>query len=184
MDLKDESWYAQLQINGIHTPINESGSIVSIISQMAAHIKSANTPRTRDKGFAILFSTSPFGADKALREAESLIHEIASSLDTSADESIPLPDEGIGPYIIRMQDAGYDELTTHMLASDWFGGPDNPALALGLQWINDSRAQRFRQLNASQEAFESAMPNEYATLKHYCRETYPEQYSRLTLRTA
>lgn len=185
MDIqKDDSWYGQLQISGVGTPINESGTIFTMLGRFAAHLKASPTPRGK-KEFSILFAQEPFGAEKASREEAAKIAEVASGLiDAGIDESKPKDGEAPLDYFQRLLESGYDDATAMLLMNDWFDLSDSPSVQDVLRWINDPKAQRFRLLNASQTEYDSAMPQEYDSLRHYVLREYPDRCADIKFRTA
>lgn len=183
MDNRDNKWFSQLQIPGVAKPINRKGSIISIVAETIKDLTEANPRGLKDGECEIVlrFALTPFGDEKVTNT----IGDIAARLNSQVDESqvIQGPESGetYEQYVERLMERGLNEYTALWMAADWFDMPEPEGLR---DWMADEKAQRFRELNSRQVAFDSALPMEYETLKHYVISNYPQFTKNLTFRTA
>ncbi len=106
--------------------------------------------------------------------------EVETLLD-STDSHGPAAGEAYGDFFDRLIMEGYPVASATVIASDWFGVEmDDKTIG----WLNDPKAIRFRELNSRHEAFESALPSEYQSLKDYVTQVYPFFCEHLIFRTA
>lgn len=182
MDLRNKIWHGQLQVSGIGDARTHTGSIMSIMSESLKDLQELN-PRSLSEGkeIILILRDKPFTSRKESTAELERALEVGNQLDDSNSSNGPEPGETYEAFMIRLVDAGMTSLTAAFVAADWFD--QQPPIEL-LDWLNDSKAARFRQLNSSNEAYESASPNEYIELKRYVLERFPEFTRGLVFRIA
>lgn len=183
MDTRANRWFGQLQLTGIAEPKNHSGSIVGILGEILKDLQELN-PRTLSSGekeIVIRIRDKPYGSEKESNRIADIAAEVMQSLTDVPVTGGPTDGESYDQYVERLLSIGHSESSAIFLASDWFEREPPEDL---MSWMNDSKAQRFRKLNGNQEAFDSALPMEYETLKHYVISEYPQFTANLTFRTA
>lgn len=183
MDTRNPIWYGQLQLSGVGEPKNHSGSIVGIMGEILKDLQQLS-PRVLaagEKEIVIRFRDKPFGETKEFNRNADIAAEIWSQIDESQIDKGPNPSETYEQYVERLVERGMAEVTALYIAADWFNMPEPEGLR---DWMADEKAIRFRKLNSSQEAYASALPMEYETLKHYIVSTYPQFADNITFRTA
>ena len=179
MDIRKPTWHGQMSITGIGTPSNYTGSVVEMLSQALRELNSTN-PRVMADGqkeIIIRIRDKPFGSGKDNSDLERVMDVEAGLIHMPLVE--PMPGELQEHFFVRLCEAGTSEQVADFLARDWYDQPQSLEL---LNWINDPQAQRFRQLNYDNAAFESASPQEYAILKHYVVSNFPAMTANLTFR--
>jgi hypothetical protein len=183
MDTRDNKWFSQLQIPGVAKPVNRNGSIMSIVGETLKDLMAANPRGLKDGECEIIlrFGRVPFGDEKASNTIADIAADIWNQLGDIPVTPDPSPDETAEQYYNRLMATGISPMSAAMQTADWFDLPEPEGLNA---WMTDSKAQRFRQLNSSQSAFESALPQEYQQLKQYVLATYPQFTESLTFRTA
>lgn len=183
MNLSDPSWFAQLRISGVPAPLEFEGSVSHITLQVMKILSSANPRELADgKQITLQFGSKPFASvASASRAIQKQAIEIESQIEFNDDESRPIEGETYESYYDRQITRGLSPTMAEFAANDWFDIPQNPRLTA---WLNDPKAQRFRELNSSHKAFESAMPSEYESLKEYVKSEYAEFTDALVFRTA
>lgn len=177
-DIRNPVWYGRLTVTG-QKPQLFQGAIITITTECVAKLRTMN-PRDSATGKRINIELSSIPFDSALSPLDRLAAEVENSLDVSL-ESGPREAETYDSFYLRLVEEGNTLSVARFLANDWFKIPQDTALSA---WLTDEKAVRFRQLNASSSAYESALPNEYDSLKRYVIETYPEQTKDITFRKA
>lgn len=183
MDMQTEKWFSQIQLSGVGQPINTQGSLSQIIGVFLKTLKSTR-PRKLADGIEIklLIRETPFPDSKDNSTSIlDLAIQLESQLDLSNETTGPNPDETFEEFLSRLISTGMIPSAAEMIACDWFNRQPDPDL---LNWMADSKAIRFRQLNSVQLEFEKALPSEYAELKIYVTQTYPKFCRNITFRTA
>ena len=181
MDIKSNTYYGRLSLSGVAMPYESTGSIMEIASASLAHLRTVN-PRTLASGAkSITLQISDRPLVGSTLDSALALTEIAVSLDTShvVTES-PDPLEDVVSFQARLIRSGYSPDMATLLAGDAFGY-DNTNAKLS-QWIEDDKAVRFRYLNASERAADQADSEEYALLKAYCLNAYPEYVANMHVR--
>jgi hypothetical protein len=182
MDIRKDGWFGRLTINGKTILLDDSKNIMSQGSLMRIvgdALKSLTSERARsgDCTIQLTIGNAPLTENK-LTDINR-VNEVQNELTGEVD--LPLEDEEYGEFYDRLIEGGYTPAAAEMVAGEWFNVPPNPRTGL---WLNDSKAIRFRELNSRDEAYESALPQEYEQLKQYVREQYAEFVEHLTFRTA
>lgn len=174
MDLKDSSWYGRLTISGTTEQILFSGSIVTMNRSFIQSLLDAR-PRTLASGkrVTIEFSDRPFDLEP-LNEIEMLTLDDAPPMG-------PTDGESFEEFYARKLSEGVNPVAALWQANDWFERPQDPQM---VAWMTDPKIIRFNELNASKQAYESALPSEYEQLKQYIWAKYPERATHITFKTA
>lgn len=154
---------------------------MGIVAEALKDVTSARS-RTNEGGeseIVIRIRNKPFDTS---REGVMLLgkaEELGVLVEGSADE--PTKNESYEDFYARLLNSDYPQASAEFIAAQWFDREVNPETTL---WLNDPKAVRFRVLNSRDEEFESALPAEYESLKHYVQTTYPEFVEGLVFRTA
>jgi hypothetical protein len=183
MDIRKPAWYAQLSVSGVGTPVNHSGSVLSMFGEILKDLGQLN-PRTLASGDAdivIRIRNRPFSNQKESTEGLDRVLEVEARIDDSACEAGPQDGMTYESYVEWLISSGVSETTALMLAADWY--EQEPPKDL-IRWLTDPKAIRLRQLNSSSRDYESASPQEYTTLKAYVLKEFPEFCAKLVFRTA
>jgi hypothetical protein len=183
MNVRDPKYHGQLTLTGVGTPFNHSGTIMNIIAEVLKDLMVQN-PRALSNGekeIVIRIREKPFGAEKESSTLSDKAAQVLADVDDSGITRGPIAGETYEQYAAYLMSEGLAESTALFLASDWYNMPEPEGLR---DWLNDSKAVRFRQLNSSQESYDSALPMEYEQLKHYVISTYPQFCESITFRTA
>lgn len=181
MDVRNQGWYGQLQISGIAKPINAEGSPLSILNGFITDLLQS-TPRSLAEGKEIIIRISDRRIASTKTESSlTRVLEVEAGID-SVDEIKPNEYETYENFVTRLiHEEQLSESAALYIASDWFKVPPPPGLN---EWLHDSKAVRFRQLNYSREAFDSAQPNEYNELKRYVLANFPDFCHQIQFRVA
>jgi hypothetical protein len=181
MDITTGTWYGQLQVGGISKPFNFEGTVTQLSIQMLKQMQQL-TPRelANGKSFTMLFSSNPFGDQKATIERNNIALEVESAIELNTHLA-PEPTDTYESYFDKLVANGTDFRTAEIVACDWFDRVPNARTGA---WLNDPKAAQFRKLNSVQAAFDAALPNEYESLKRYVLAEYPEFCKGITFRTA
>ncbi len=179
MDIRKPTWHGQLSITGIGTPSNYQGSVVEMLSQVLRDLNSTNPRAMADgqKEIIIRIRNTPYGMIKTTGDLDRVMDVEAGLI--AQDGLTPNDGETMEQFFVRLCESGHTEPAADFLARDWFDQPQSLEM---LNWLNDPQAQRFRQLNYDNNAFESAAPQEYAILKHYVVSNFPAMVASLTFR--
>jgi hypothetical protein len=183
MDIRAKQWHSQLQITGVATPINRTGSLLSILSESIKDLQES-TGRAASSGsreIILRLNVTPYGQEKHTDAQDDKIREVLSGIDDSHMIRNPNDGESYEEYYQFLRDKGMDHLNAGFIAGDWFEKPPMEDLE---NWMTDERAIRFRLLNGNKEVFDSAHPMEYEQLKHYIIHEYPQFAANITFRTA
>jgi hypothetical protein len=183
MDIRKPAWHAQLSVSGIGTPINHSGSVLSMFGEILKDLGALNPRKlsSGDQDIVIRIRSRPFSNQKESTEGLDRVIEVEARIDDSQVETGPQEGEDLDAYVDRLIRTGTPMQAALMIAADWYERTAPPEL---VRWLSDSQAQRFRQLNASSRDYESASPQEYATLKAYVLREFPDFCTKLTFRAA
>lgn len=180
MDLKANDWHGLLKVSGVAEEFRFSGTPIHIVSQIMKQLVTL-TPRKLsggEKDIQIHLSTQYI--TQSLMDDQKRIAEVEAMVDNSHSSSIePHADESMTEYAERLTTMGYSPGSAIYFACDYFDSPLPEKLDL---WLTDPLAIQFRAMNASNHAYETANPQEYATLKRHCESNYPEQLALMTLR--
>jgi hypothetical protein len=178
MDLRSDSYYAQLKLSGVAEPIGLSGSIMSITGAALQHLTQLSPRKVNSaKTITLMISDSPI-TSQALAD-NSLMNEVISGIDSKlATREVPLDSEDAMAFVSRLTDMGYPIETSMMLAADAFEYDPLSQSA----WITDPQAIKLRQMHASQFAYDNADPAELAYTLSHCRTHYPEQMASMRFR--
>lgn len=181
MDTSDSKWFGELTISGQAKPIEMRGSIKSLFAQTLVTLSKQNPRELKDgKHIGLRFSDRPF--DSKSPSLAQKVAEVIAGLDIDPNQHDgPFPHENYQQFHDRILAETGNPSTAQWFANDWF---DLPQETQSVLWMNDAKAQRFTHLNASNKAFESALPNEYEMLKQHVQLNYPEHAAKLTFRTA
>lgn len=177
MDIKSPGYFGRLEVSGIAMPNEATGSVLEILTRLTADLRQL-TPRITHgaKTLTITISSQPITSEsiESSTRATSIMTGIDDSLTT---RELPHQTETLEEHINRLIADNYPEETARYLAHDAAGIPyDNSDF---IAWSTNSRAIRWRQLNASEHAADSADPEEYAWLKGYCKTRYPSYYAAM-----
>jgi hypothetical protein len=182
MDVRRTGFFGYLSLNGQLKPLHEkTGSIMSLVSEALKTLQAERSRLTADGELEILIRVRNKPMDTS-REGVMILgraEELEALVEGDADK--PFHDESYEDFYHRLLDGDYSQPTAELIAAQWFGREVNPTTTL---WLNDPKAQRFRELNSRDEEFEAALPSEYESLKHYVQTTYPEFCEGLVFRTA
>jgi hypothetical protein len=188
MDIRRNGWFGILSVNGknlvLGRNIVEHGSIMSLVGESLKAIGAERSRPDEDGTQEIILRirNKPIGSDKESLTIMTRASELDSMLEGSPDGTTPIPGESYEDYYRRLiEDEQLPRATAELLAGQWFDREVNPDTTL---WLNDPKAIRFRELNSRDEAFESALPDEYERLKNYVRTTYPDFLDGIVFRTA
>lgn len=184
MDIKNTDWFGQLQMTGIAKPVNNQGSVLSMVGEFLVQLRTLN-PREMAEGKTIVmtFSTIPIGQDKAKNDKLALVSAVTESLVESNDLT-PLAAEPIESFIKRLMISGHTPTSARFIAADWYGVEDGEGTERLRAWLDNPKAIRFRELNARNDAFESAHPSEYRELLTQMLGEFPEFVRGMQLRIA
>lgn len=183
MDIRKEGFYAYLTLNGKNILLNHDmlhhGSIMSSVSES---LKSLSQERSKGEINIILrISNQPIDLSEKGLANFNRVTEIESMLEPSEEVDVPSTGESYEDFYRRLLTSDYNPVSAEAIAAAWFEREVNPHTT---EWLNDAKAVRFRELNSRDEAYESALPEEYERLKQYVKSTYPEFIEHLTFRTA
>lgn len=170
-DTRKDGWFGRLDISTEQGGISEEGSILGIVAKLIGIIQRTKLSGQAGRVITITLSDKPIRTVTLTTESQlvSLTHDG------------PREGETYEQFYLRLIGDGCTESIAKYMADDWFEcDPDSALLA----WMNDSKAQRFMQLQASKAEYESALPSEYESLKQYVISTYPERAKQFTFRTA
>lgn len=182
MDLTKTGWFGRVEISGLSQVMKLEGSIQQMIPQIMMHLIQAKS-RVNGEGnktIHITFGDSPLSDARVeeLRKAQELAASIPAEYHT--EEPTPMPGEDMLTMAHRLHAVdSYPPAIAMWYARQAFGYGVDPETE---KWANDSKAQLFNKLNASDRAAESADPTEYAALKAYMQETYPKLFATMTPR--
>jgi hypothetical protein len=184
MDIRKDGWFARLQVNGKSILLDNSRNMASTGSIMrifADALKSISAERAKQGDVTIQLTIANHVLSDARVAEVSRISEVESLLDGQPDETLPRKDESYEDYHARLLEQGFTNASAIILACQWFNKEPDHDIEL---WLNDTKAIRFRELNSRDEAYASALPEEYESLKNYVKTTYPEFVEHITFRTA
>lgn len=186
MDIRKDGWFGRLTLNGKTVMLDDSNNIVSTGSLMriiSDALKSLQSERARTGVTTIqltLTNNHTELSDTRIAE-QSRALEVDALIEVDGIADTPGDGELYHEFYDRLIKAGYTIAAAEMVSGEWF---NMPVSSQTTQWLNDPKAVRFRELNSRDEAFESALPQEYEQLKKYVRELFPEFIEHLTFRTA
>jgi hypothetical protein len=188
MDTRKDGWFGVLTVNGKTLILNgnmcERGSIMHIIAESLKSLTAERSRPDEDGSMELILRVRNKPIDTSRENMASLnrTFEVESMIEGSPDTTLPRGEESYEDYYKRLiEEESLPRPTAEMLAAQWFDRPVNPETQL---WLNDPKAIRFRELNSRDEAYESALPEEYESLKNYVRTTYPDFVTHITFRTA
>lgn len=183
MDIRRDGFFGYLTLNGKNLVLrNDTMLKGSIMSVIAESLKSLTAERSRgDVNIMLRISNKPIDTSEQGLANFNRITEVESLLDNAAAPDFPILDESYEDFYQRLLSQEYAPVAAEAIAAQWFEKPINPDTTL---WLNDPKAVRFRELNARDEAFNNALPQEYESLKHYVQTTYPSFVEHITFRTA
>jgi hypothetical protein len=185
MDIRREGWFGQLEINGKRIQISDNRNTLatgSIMRLVGDSLKALQEQRARSGDCLIKLTFSTRQITDTLQQEQVRANEVDSLLNRVAADNEPHHNESYEDYYTRLiTKIGLLHPSAQMLADAWFDREPDPQLT---QWINDPEAIRFRELNSRDEAYESALPNEYETLKRDMIQRFPSFCEHLTFRTA
>jgi hypothetical protein len=185
MDLRNQEYHGQLSMTGVGEVNLFKGSITGIIGEIMRHLLQANARAQSDgtKEIVIRIGNKPYAANKDANTRADFIAEVESGIDWSgAERTKPKDGEDFESYYARMMsECGMSDHSARFMACDWFDRAQDPEL---VNWLSDSKAIRFRELNSRDEAYAAAIPTEYPELLHHCLNNYPNMLTRLNLRVA
>lgn len=183
MDMRGREYYGQLQITGNRKPINKHGSIYRLIMEFTRDLTEQSIrPNADGREIIIIIRENPFNSEeKESLDSSIKVNELEHFAESNAKDDIPIEGESQVDFYNRLINNGLPPASAEFLMADWFGLAKDPEL---VEWLNDSKAVRFRELNSRQEAFESAAPTEYEILKTYVIDKFPNMTQNLTFRKA
>lgn len=187
MDIKRDDWFGQMKMSGVAKPVDGQGSILAMVGEFLTQLRTLNPRDLADgKQITITFSTNPIGGNKLQDQRQQLVHEVTESLALSKShvDDGPAADESIDSFVNRLIASGHSSASARFIACDWYGIEDAEGTERLAAWLEDPKAIRFRHLNSSSSAYESAHPTEYRGLVDDMRERFPEFIETLVLRIA
>lgn len=182
MDIRDSSWHMHLKISGVAEPIRLSGSAMELMAKALQHMRDSRVRIQANGAKEITLRLSDNSAifdqleDQTLKELESTIDSTLIDPDARIQ-----PGESESAYQSRLQGLGYSQDLIRLLSADAFGS--GAAQWAPSSWITDPRAIRFRALHASQSAYDSADPQELASLLTYCLGKFASELAHMRLRS-
>lgn len=182
MDIRRDGFFGQLVIDGVKEPKAHHGSVMRIVSESLKDLQETRV-RTSSDGeseIVIRIRNKPFDTSKESAEFLDKAAQVSNLVD-SQEIMKPADGEHYDAFLARLKAEGYPDASALMIAADWYGLEQDINLK---RWLTDTKAQRFRELNSRDEAYQSAIPSEYTTLKDYVIREYPEFVTDLTFRTA
>ena len=183
MDIRKEGWFGQLVLSGVTQTQAHRGSIMAIIAEILKDLHTSR-PRADNEGEAeilIRIRNKAFDTSRDSSQQLGKALEVESMLIDGIELDKPFEGEQYAEFYDRLIKQDYQAAAALLIAAEWF---ERDADSLTVQWLNDPKAARFRELNTRHEAFEAAMPQEYESLKSYVKEQYPTIVEHMTFRTA
>lgn len=186
MDIRRQGLFGYLSLNGkTLTLVDSKGSIMSLVAEAMRSLQSERSRLDGEGAIEILIRlrNKPMDTTKEGIMILGRAEEVGALLEGNGhvEADVPHNGESYEEFYHRLLNEQYPEPSAEFIAAQWFGREVNPQTT---QWLNDTKAIRFRVLNTRDEEFEAALPSEYESLKQYVKAKYPEFVAHLTFRTA